>query len=207
MIIGKRYLLSMWVSRADYMHYASNNIGFGLNIGSKIMVTSDTISVMKTIYPTTNTVITNTEEWVNISAELTADKAYTHLYLGNFKHDLGTSITLDWTENSRYSNPDQNFEYAYYYVDDVFVGEITNSIACGASNCDNAITLVRPTDDISGGIITKQTNLELKANITIQGNANVLFQSNKSILMDATQGVFEVKNGVVFEAKIGGCVN
>lgn len=205
MVIGKRYLLSMWVSRADYMHYASNNIGFGLHVGSKVMVTYDTISVMKTILPTTNTIITETENWVNVSAEFTADQPYTHLYLGNFEDDRQTLTSFNWSESNLYTNFGQ--DYAYYYVDDIFVGEIDNTIACGANNCNSTIVLTSPTDDISGATVTKSTNIELKANITIQGSSNVLFQSGKSILMDAAQGVFEVKNGVVFEAKIGGCVN
>jgi large repetitive protein len=205
MQVGKRYLLSMWVSRADYMQYATNNIGFGLNIGERIVSTYDTLAVQRTVLPTNNTLVTDTENWVNISAEITADQAYTHLYLGNFFRDGQTIITLTPPGTRTYGNSEHI--NAYYYVDDVFVGELNNTIACGASNCNSIIVLNSPTDDISGGSTTKQTNLELKANITIQGNANVLFKSNKSILMDATQGVFEVKNGVVFEAKIGGCVN
>lgn len=205
MQVGKRYILSMWVSRADYMQYATNNIGFGLNIGEKIVSTYDTLSVQRTVLPNSNTVVTDTENWVNVSAEITADQAYTHLYLGNFKRDAQTTITLSPPGTRTFGNSEHI--NAYYYVDDVFVGEISNTIACGASNCNSIIVLSSPTDDISGGSTTKQTNLELKANITIQGNANVLFQSNKSILMDANQGVFEAKNGVVFEAKIGGCVN
>jgi hypothetical protein len=200
----------MYVSRADYYPYTTNNIGFGLNKGDISVSTYDTLLVDKVLLPTVNEVITESENWVNIAVSFVADQAYTHLYLGNFNGQKSslTTITNDISGGAFTGYGGQaNSSSAYYFVDDVLVTEVSNTIACGANNCDNTITLVRPTDDISGGSTTKQTNLELKANITIQGNANVLFQSNKSILMDATQGVFEVKNGVVFEAKIGGCVN
>ncbi|MCP9756850.1 hypothetical protein EGI26_16925 [Lacihabitans sp. CCS-44] len=210
MEIGKRYLLSMYVSRSDYYGVAANNLGFGLNVTQKVEFTNDTIQVDKIILPSSNLVVHEKDNWVNIVAEITADQAYQHLYLGNFRSQANTisqlATDISGGASGGYGGQSASSN-AYYFIDDVFVGEIANTIACGASNCNNAITLLSPTDDILGGSTTKQTNLELKANITIQGNANVLFQSNKSILMDATQGVFEVKNGVVFEAKIGGCVN
>jgi hypothetical protein len=210
MVVGKKYVLSMYVSRADYYPYTTNNIGFGLNKGDISVSTYDTLLVDKVLLPTVNEVITESESWVNIAVSFVADQAYTHLYLGNFKGQKNslTTITNDISGGAFTGYGGQaNSSSAYYFVDDVLVTEVSNTIACGASNCDNAITLVRPTDDISGGTANKKTNLELKANITIQGSSNVLFQSGKSILMDSTQGIFEVKNGVVFEAKIGGCVN
>ena len=210
MQIGKRYLLSMYVSRSDYYALASNNLGFGLNVTQKVDFSNDTIQVEKMVLPASNVVIHEKDNWVNIVAEITADQAYQHLYLGNFRSQANTisqaATDVSGGTSGGYGGQSAS-NTAYYFIDDVFVGEIANTIACGASNCNNAITMLSPTDDISGGTTTKQTNLELKANITIQGNANVLFQSNKSILMDANQGVFEVKNGVVFEAKIGGCGN
>lgn len=210
MVVGKKYLLSMYVSRADYYAFASNNLGFGLSLGQKVEFSNDSLALDKVLLPSSNTVIHEKDQWVNIALAFTADQAYKHLYLGNFfsRKNTITQLAVDISGGLSGGYGGQtSSSSAYYFVDDVLVTEVSNTIACGASNCDNAITLVRPSDDISGGSTTKQTNLELKANITIQGNANVLFQSNKSILMDATQGVFEVKNGVVFEAKIGGCVN
>jgi hypothetical protein len=210
MEIGKRYLLSMYVSRSDYYGIAANNLGFGLNVTQTVEFTNDTIQVDKIILPSTNLVVHEKDNWVNIVAEITADQAYQHLYLGNFLRQANTisqlATDISGGASGGYGGQSASSN-AYYFIDDVFVGEIANTIACGANNCNSTIVLTSPTDDISGGTSNKKTNLELKANITIQGNANVLFQSNKSILMDAAQGVFEVKNGVVFEAKIGGCVN
>jgi hypothetical protein len=210
MQIGKRYLLSMYVSRSDYYAVATNNLGFGLNVSQKVDFASDTLQVEKMALPSSNVVIHEKDNWVNIVAEITADQAYQHLYLGNFRSQANTTsqaaTDISGGTSGGYGGQSASSN-AYYFIDDVFVGEIANTIACGANNCNSTIVLSSPTDDISGGTANKKTNLELKANITIQGSANVLFQSNKSILMDATQGVFEVKNGVVFEAKIGGCVN
>ncbi|OYU93924.1 MAG: hypothetical protein CFE21_18470 [Bacteroidetes bacterium B1(2017)] len=210
MQIGKRYLLSMYVSRSDYYAVATNNLGFGLNVSQKVDFASDTLQVEKMVLPSSNVVIHEKDNWVNIVAEITADQAYQHLYLGNFRSQANTisqaATDISGGTSGGYGGQSASSN-AYYFIDDVFVGEIANTIACGANNCNSTIVLSSPMDDISGGTANKKTNLELKANITIQSNANVLFQSNKSILMDATQGVFEVKNGVVFEAKIGGCVN
>ncbi|MER0440442.1 3-coathanger stack domain-containing protein [Emticicia sp. W12TSBA100-4] len=205
MQVGKRYVLSMWVSRADYMQYATNNIGFGLNIGEKIVSTFDTLAVQRIVYPTNNVVISDTENWVNISAEVTADQAYTHIYLGNFRRDAQTTISFTSQAIKTFGNSEH--ANAYYYVDDVFVGEITNTIACGANNCNSTIVLVSPQDNINGGTSTQNTNETIKANIVIQGSANVTFKAGKHILLNATNGVFEVKAGNVFKAEIGGCSN
>ncbi|MFC3809279.1 3-coathanger stack domain-containing protein [Lacihabitans lacunae] len=209
LVIGKKYLLSMYVSRADYYAYASNNLGFGLNIEEKSVVTLDTLVVNKVILPTQNNVIFESENWVNISASFVADQAYTHLFLGNFSSEKNT-ISQAASDISGGNSGGYNSNYsdnAYYFIDDVLVTEIQNSIACGANDCNSILVLSSPTDDISGGSVTKSSNLEIKANIIIQGNANTIFNSGKSILIDGHQGVFEAKQGVVFEAKIGGCGN
>ena len=138
-----------------------------------------------------------------------ADQAYTHLFLGNFSSEKNT-ISQAASDISGGNSGGYNSNYsdnAYYFIDDVLVTEIQNSIACGANDCNSILVLSSPTDDISGGSVTKNSNLEIKANIIIQGNANTIFNSGKSILIDGQQGVFEAKQGVVFEAKIGGCGN
>ena len=210
MVVGKKYLLSMYVSRADYYAFASNNLGFGLSLQQKVEFSNDSLTLDKVLLPTSNTVIHEKDHWVNIGLAFTADQAYKHLYLGNFfsRKNTITQLATDISGGTSGGYGGQaSSSTAYYFVDDVLVSEVSNTIACGANSCESAITLISPTDNISGATVTKGTNLELKANITIQGSSNVLFQSGKSILMDAAQGVFEVKNGVVFEAKIGGCVN
>lgn len=210
MIIGKKYLLSMYVSRADYYAFASNNVGFGLSLEQIVQFSNDNLTTDRVLLPISNPVIHEKDQWVNIALEYTADQAYEHLYLGNFYSRVNTVTQLATDISGGTSGGyggQSGSNNSYYFVDDVVVTKVSNTIACGANNCESAITLVSPTDNISGATVTKSTNLELKANITIQGSSNVLFQSNKSILMDAAQGVFEVKNGVVFEAKIGGCVN
>ncbi len=210
MEIGKKYVLSMYVSRSDYYPKASNNIGFGLSEGSVIQHNYDTLSVDKILIPVQNTVIHEKDDWVNISIQFTADKPYKHLYLGNFHTEAFTltepATDISGGQSGGYSGSGES-PNAYYFVDDVFVGEVQNIIACGASDCNSILVLNSPTDDISSASVNKTSNLEIKANITIQGNSNVLLSSGKYIEMDAQNGVFEVKSGVVFEAKIGGCEN
>lgn len=210
MVVGKRYLLSMYVSRADYYLMASNNLGFGLSVRPVIEFDSDSLKTDRMILPAQNIVIHEKDNWVNIAAEITADQAFENLYIGNFRKQSNTltqeSVDISGGASGGYGGQAAN-TLSYYFIDDVFVGELSNTIACGANDCNSNIVLTSPNDNISGGSTAKKTNLQLKANITIQGNANVLFQSNQSILMDASLGVFEIKNGVVFEAKIGGCVN
>ncbi len=210
MEIGKRYLLSMYVSRADYYGRATNNIGFGLTVNPKVEFSSDTISVDKIILPANNVVIHEKDDWVNIVAEFTADLAYQHLYLGNFRSqsntitqfapDISGGVSGGYGGYSSSNN-------AYYFVDDVFVGEINNTIACGANDCNSNITLLQPTDNINSGIVNKNTNLTITANIIVEAGAEATFTAGKHLIFDAQNGVFEVKQGAVFEAKIGGCIN
>lgn len=210
MVLGKRYVMSMYVSRSDYYAFASNNIGFGLSLNSLVEFDSDTLKVDRVVIPSNNMVVHEKDEWVNIVAEITADQAYSYLYLGNFNSNKNSiseiAIDISGGQSGGYSGLASNTN-SYYFVDDVFVGEITNAIACGANNCNNAITLVRPTDDINAGVVNKSTNLSLNANINIETGAKATFTAGQYLLFDANNGVFEVKQGAVFEAKIGGCIN
>ena len=139
MVVGKKYVLSMYVSRADYYPYTTNNIGFGLNKGDISVSTYDTLLVDKVLLPTVNEVITESENWVNIAVSFVADQSYTHLYLGNFKGQKSslTTITNDISGGAFTGYGGQaNSSSAYYFVDEVLVTEVSNTIACGASNCD-----------------------------------------------------------------------
>lgn len=207
--IGKRYVLSMYVSRSDYFSFASNNIGFGLTMDDVSLSTYDTLSVDTLVMPTVSSLIKESGNWINIAATFIADQPYSFLHLGNFKgqqNSLTTKETdISGGKSGGYSG--QGGPNAYYFVDDVLVAEASDDIACAVTNCNSILTLISPTNDVLDAAITKTTNFEINANITIHGTSNVLFNAGKFILMDGTQGVFEVKNGSYFEAKIGGCVN
>lgn len=80
-----------------------------------------------------NTIAKKTENCVNISASFVADKAYTHLFLGNFKGQQNslTTIATDISGGVFAGYGGQTgSNSAYYFGDDLLVSEISNTIAC-----------------------------------------------------------------------------
>lgn len=211
LVINRNYLLSMYVSRADYENMAQNGLGIGLSKNALTVNSNTVIHPDTVIFFTGNPMIADSETWTRLTASFVSNKRYKHVYIGNFLTQTQSSFIL--TEDISggltrgYGGGADNTDYAYYFIDDVFVGELKNEIACSLNPCNQNLTLVSPQDNISNETVQRITNLEINANILIQGSSNVLFNSGKYIEMDGHNGVFEVKSGVVFEARIEGCAD
>lgn len=110
--VGQDYLVEFYVSLADYMAFATNNIGVYF-VTSPVDVTS--MCVYDVTPQLNNTdIITDDQNWTLISFTYTADAAYTHFMIGNFEYDAGTS-TLPHTGSNGTIR---------YYVDDVSITEV-----------------------------------------------------------------------------------
>jgi trimeric autotransporter adhesin len=80
----------------------------------------------------------------------------------------------------------------------------TNAVTVTGTNpCNQAITLVSPTDDYGSGTVTKQTNLSINASNKISGTGTtVTYQSGSSVTLGPG---FKADSGTVFKTQIGGC--
>jgi hypothetical protein len=119
LIIGEKYYISFYISTAYtplQMNIATNNIGglftttpyfYPLNPG-------DTpISLSNTAHLNTDSIISDTANWIKISGSFIADSAYNFFVVGSFFDDNNTD-----TLHLPYQVVPQ---IAYYYLDDVCV--------------------------------------------------------------------------------------
>ncbi|MBS1545491.1 MAG: gliding motility-associated C-terminal domain-containing protein [Bacteroidetes bacterium] len=117
--VGEYYCAEMWVSAADRLRYASNNLGmyfhdapfklipFQVNLGYSPQVVS-------------KDVISDAKNWVLVRGMFKATFAATYVTIGNFATDAQT-VVID--KGGDYPNP-LTYESAYYYIDDVSVEKV-----------------------------------------------------------------------------------
>ena len=84
----------------------------------------------------------------------------------------------------------------------------TNQIVAGTANGSNlvattaSLTLVSPTNDISGGTTTQQATQIITATNKVLSPANTIYKAGNAILLNAG---FQANASSVFKAEIGGC--
>lgn len=106
MVPGQTYTINIWVSRAENFPNATDGFGiyFYVNNIAANVATYNVLNVTPQIdFGPTYGIINDATNWVQLSATYTADSAYKHLVLGNFRDDGHTAHT--------------GADYAYYYVD------------------------------------------------------------------------------------------
>lgn len=116
---GTKYFLCLKVSLVDSSHCSSNNIGMLLSTipydisGFAPMPTCNCSQLFST------NIINDKINWTQLSTSFVADSAYQFVLIGNFFDNAHTS---SYTANPPCS------QYAYYYIDDVFIS--TDSLEC-----------------------------------------------------------------------------
>lgn len=194
--IGTKYYVSFKVSLADGSNYAINKMGMLFST-----VTYEVIPYVcdfdnnTTLFPNnnpqifTNTIITDTSIWTNISGSFIADSNYKYAIIGNFFDDSNTDYLI--------VNPDGNIEGSYYFIDDVCVG--TDSInALIENNYQKDFVKIYPNPASSK--ITLQFNEPFKeCNVRIYNlfgksitEHSLLPSENEIILGDIEQGLYYV---------------
>lgn len=126
LIIGQKYFVSFYVSLAinpPNFAYASNKIGIKFTTTS-YSAYSNQIPVNNIAQLHYDSVITDTTNWKLISGLFTADSAYQYIAIGNFFDALNTDTIC--IKNV------QNKQWAYYYVDDIYIsidstGKVVNT--------------------------------------------------------------------------------
>lgn len=117
LVTGKTYYWCMYVSLLDSTDYASNNIGISVtnnpisNAGSEELLISP-------IYWNSTEIITDNINWTKISGLFIANGGEKFLTIGNFYSEANTSYQQVNTNSL-------NGEFAYYYVDNVYLGTET----------------------------------------------------------------------------------
>ncbi|HEY0040259.1 MAG TPA: hypothetical protein VGB71_06325, partial [Flavisolibacter sp.] len=90
MVVGQRYLVSMYVSLSDYSTIAIDNLGIALRTSATQELTFSNLNFTPQVLSPDNVFLTNKNGWVNVSAIITADQPYTRFVIGNFKNNAAT---------------------------------------------------------------------------------------------------------------------
>ena len=117
LLIGQIYYASFYVSRAlspnPYINAATNKLG--MRLSTQPFSTSNWQPVDNYAQVYTDSIITDTLNWIQISGSFIADSAYLYLSIGNFFQDSLTS----------YIRFDSTSTVAYYYIEDVYLSTDT----------------------------------------------------------------------------------
>jgi gliding motility-associated-like protein len=115
---GKVYFVGCYVSLADNMGDASNNIGM---LFTKDKVGSSTFTLLEySPQINSNSIIEERENWIFFSSTFTASEPFSYLTIGNFYTDENTHVKKVNDSAKIYS------DNVYYFIDSVFVEPINN---------------------------------------------------------------------------------
>ncbi len=131
LIPGNTYQVSMRVSRGNWTNQAynvaaSNKLGVRFTKDESELYPNntsnyDTIYVDNNAQLYTDSIITDTLNWVLLHWNYIADSAYSYMYIGNF-------FTDEFTDTSVIAAPLGQFGQAYYFIDSV-------NVFCVSENC------------------------------------------------------------------------
>ncbi|HMJ67794.1 MAG TPA: gliding motility-associated C-terminal domain-containing protein [Cyclobacteriaceae bacterium] len=110
---GDTYCAEFYTSRAEYMHYASNNLGIRFNPGPTFHQGYRVLNQSPQILETN--ILTDTAKWTRVGGMFTATEPASYLVIGNFTSDRLTSSV-------RFSPP--GYEHSYYFIEDVSVEKL-----------------------------------------------------------------------------------
>jgi hypothetical protein len=128
LIIGQKYFVSFKASLPKKNPSVTNQNDCAVYACNKLGILFTTVAFSSTTPPPTNnfshfysdSIITDTLNWITVSGSFIADSAYDHLILGVF-FDTNNVDTI------RLFQPDCDF-FAYYFIDDICVS--TDSMTC-----------------------------------------------------------------------------
>lgn len=126
--IGIKYYISFYISLSDSARYATDDIGIYVSNDSVYDPNIwDTLPYVPQIINPTGNILTDKNNWVQISGEFIAQGGEEYIYLGNFNSKTNTSLIS--VPNGGDSIYDPNNNIVYYYVDDVCLSQ--NPDTCG----------------------------------------------------------------------------
>ncbi len=116
LIPGEYYCAKMYVSRASYLQYASSNMG--IYVGDFINIEPYSDTALR-VHPQVvfSQIITEDQQWTEISGTFRATTAAQYVIVGNFSKDN----EMQWRDMNGGKPSLFNYPHAYYYIDDVSV--------------------------------------------------------------------------------------
>ncbi len=113
MIIGKPYLFSMKVNRTNLESNSSCN-KLGVIFSTEHFNSNNVIPINNWAHIYSDSLITDTLNWITIEGSFISDESYIYINIGNFFDNNHTDILMDTIGTTNYYG-------SYYYLDDVSV--------------------------------------------------------------------------------------
>lgn len=138
MVPGKKYLVSFYVSLAEFSNTAVDKLGALFRTSALNLNSSSTLIATPHVESVAGSVLKDKAKWINVSGIFEPAEEYTHVIIGNFRANSNLTIEtvsdisggVNGGSHPGCGSPGTN---SYYYIDDVFIGEIneTTSSNCG----------------------------------------------------------------------------
>ena len=134
LVPGKKYLVSLNVSLSEFSTVAIDNLGIALRTTQTKELTFSNLAITPLVVSPDNQFLADKNNWVNISGIVTADQPYQYLLIGNFKNNASTDTlrvidTSGILSGGTFSGCASTTQGAYYFIDDVVVSEVNESVS------------------------------------------------------------------------------
>ncbi len=134
LVVGKKYNISFYLSCGDlFYRLASNKTGVFFSTVDYNTNSPFTIQNYSLFY--TDSIITDTANWVLVSGSFVADSAYSFMSIGRVFSDSLTSIIF-----LPPASP-----YSYYYIDDISLSEDTTALSVSETLYNKIVLNPNPT--------------------------------------------------------------
>lgn len=125
MIIGQKYYISFYMNCAGYLPgwqmIGANKMGLRFSTIEYDSLTPPLPNNFAHLF--TDSILTDTVQWLKVSGSFIADSAYSHIIMGSFFDATNTDTII-------FGGAPFGGSYAYYYIDDVCVS--TDSLYCNS---------------------------------------------------------------------------
>jgi len=140
---GQNYCASMYVSLADEVEYASNNLGFAFYDD---LIREYGFHGVLNLNPQVNetNVIEDRTNWTRVYGSFQATGAFRHMAIGNFFDNANTATILQQGRGQHYPG------IAYYFIDDVSVEKLPSELVIAGDRtiCEGESTILTVVEDL-----------------------------------------------------------
>lgn len=116
LVAGRKYRISFWVCNSSKSRYAVDAIGASIDKERTRASNTEVLNLVPNVENTIGKFLSNQNYWVKIEGIYEASGGEKFLTIGNFNNNTATNYIMQ--------NGNTDFNYAYYYIDDVSVLEI-----------------------------------------------------------------------------------
>lgn len=159
LIGGEEYYFEMYVSLRDSSRFATHNIGIVFE--DTVIDEQSNLECLFQCQPvvenTSSNPLTSRTDWIKVSGEFTAVGGEKYIHIGNLRDDSSTQI--EYVDGGGGTDP-IDWEYALYYIDDVWLSHIDSMHHVGVGEIEKEIGFEIFPNPSLNGMVTVECNLK-----------------------------------------------